>query len=369
MKINFLRAPDPDTTSAGSSTIHFNDLTKGGTDSVKVNKFVPADEGSIVVSMQEFPSGIDNFSNYSFINGVPHNDTPKTLREPDAIKFIVLHETSGSDNGTGFVSPYTAHFVILGDGHIQQFNDLAEIEWHESKFNNAGIGIEFVNLDWEAGSGIKKDSAKSQQLKENDDYLWAYWGDGYNIYKIPPVERAERLVILLNRLLQVTEDGFINISPTWLQLISYNDVKDIWDFNEENIPAGDEEKDTKRFFIFSNAISYITPSQFSSGILSHNSVSNLVEVNISGQTKTVIDENAHSDGSFQALYTWLRIAVSCSQDDAYAKAKELLRNNMFRAVTNSSFEGYVYDKSISNWKPYSLAQKRNIHLVDVKDIL
>jgi hypothetical protein len=368
MKINFLRDPGPGTDTAGSPAVHFRDLTKGGSSSLKVNKFVPADEGSIVVSMQEFASGIDNFSNYSFIGGVPHNDTPKALRNFDMVKFIVLHETSGSDNGTGFNPPYTAQFVVLGDGRIQQFNDIAEIEWHESKFNNDGIGIEFVNLDWEAGSGIKKDSAKSLQLKENDNYLWAYWGDGYNIYKIPPVERLERLVLLLNRLLQNTEEGFIDVSPSWLQLVSYNDVKDIWDFDDQHIPATEDDKNAKRFFIFSNGISFISPSQSGPGILSHNSVSNLVEVTAGGQTKTVVDENAHSDGSFLSLYTWLRIALSCPQDSAYSKTKELLRNNMFRAVTAQSFEGYVLDKSTNAWKAYSAAQKRNIHLVDVSGL-
>jgi N-acetylmuramoyl-L-alanine amidase len=369
MKLNFFLSPDAGTTSATGSVIHFTDLSKGGSDSQKVNKFVPTDEASIVVAMQEFPSGINDFSNYSFIGGVPHNDAPRALREPDAIRFIVLHETSGSDSGTGFNPPFTAHFVVLGDGSIQQFNDLSEIEWHESHFNNTGLGIEFVNLDWEVGGGVKKDSAKSQQLKENDDYLWAYWGDGYNIYKIPPVDRMERLVLLVNRLLQNNEDGFIQISPTWLQLVSYNEVKDFWDFSEENVPDTDEEKDAKNFFIFSNGISYISPSQFQSGILSHNSVSNLLQVNENGKTKTVVDENAHSDGSFLALYTWLRIAISCSQDDAYTKTKELLRNHMLRAITNQTFEGYVFDKSINNWKPYSAAQKRHIHLVDVSGII
>jgi len=367
MKISFFRSPGTET--GGNTAVHFRDMTSGGSASLNVNKFVPADEGSVVVSMQEYPSGIDNFSNYSFIGGVPHNDKPKALRNSDTIRFIVLHETSGSDSGTGFNPPFTAHFVVLGDGGIQQFNDLAEIEWHEAQFNNEAVGIEFVNADWEAGSGVKKDSARSLQLKSNDDYLWAYWGDGYNIYKIPPVQRLERLVLLVNRLLRRDEEGFIAVDQEWLQLVSYNDVKDIWSFADENIPATDEEKAIKRFFIFSNAISFIDPSQFSSGILSHNSVSNLVEVKSGTASKMVIDENAHSDGSFLSLYTWLRISLALSAEEAYTKAKELLRNNMFRAVTAHAFEGYVREKNTGNWKPFSAARKRNIHLLDLTGIV
>ncbi len=354
-------SPDADTATAAA----FTDLSKGGTDSVKVNKFVPTGEANIVIAMQEFASGIDNFSNYSYIGGVPHNDNPRTLREASSIKFIVLHETSGSDSGTGFQLPFTAHFVVLGDGGIQQFNDLSEIEAHEAKFNNAGIGIEFVNQDWDAGSGLAKDSAAAQKLKDNDDYLWAYWGDGYNIYKIPPADRMERLVLLVNRLLRQDEDGFIAVDPGWLQLVSYNDVKDVYTFSDEQIPSN---QDGKNFFIYSNGIAYITPAQFSSGIVSHNGVSNLTSIDLGNGPQTVVDENAHSDGSFQSLYTWLRISKALSQDDAYAKAKELLRNNMLTVRTSQSYEGYTKDKKTNVWNLYSASQKRNIHLIDVSGV-
>ncbi len=348
---------------AAASATAFSDLRSGGTDSVKVNKFVPTDESSIVVAMNEFASGIDNFSNYSYIGGVPHNDTPKSLREPSAIKFIVLHETSGSETGTGFVPPYTAHFVVLGDGRIQQFNDLSEIEWHESKFNNAGIGIEFVNQDWAPGSGIKKDSDASQKLKNDDNYLWAYWGDGYNIFKIPPADRMERLNTLVTRLLRQDESGFIAVDTSWGQLVSYNDVKDVFTFQDSQVPS---DPDAKSFFIFSNGIGYITPQKLGSGIVSHNSVSNLVD--IGNGSKTVLDVNAHSDGSFQSLYTWLRIGKSMAQDDAFAKTKELLRNNMLTVKTSQAYEGYRYDKDAKAWVSYSPAQRWNIHIVDVSGV-
>ncbi len=45
---------------------------------------------------------------------------------------------------------------------------------------------------------------------------------------------------------------------------------------------------------------------YESGILSHKSISNLVEVkkdNSSNEFKSVVDENAHTDGSFQSLYS------------------------------------------------------------------
>ena len=90
-----------------------------------INQFNPTTEETIVVNMQEFPSNINNFINYSVGFNVPHNSVPKQIRQARDIKFIVLHETS-ADTGGGFRAPNTAHFVVLRDGTIHQFNDLSE---------------------------------------------------------------------------------------------------------------------------------------------------------------------------------------------------------------------------------------------------
>jgi hypothetical protein len=174
---------------------------------------------------------------------------------------------------------------------------------------------------------------------------------------------------LVKRLVYQGETGFINVSADWLQWVSYDDVKDFWDFDESDIPATDEDKDSRNYFIFSNAIDFIVPDNFTSGICSHNSVSSLIQVKAAdGSSKTVLDEDAHTDGSFQALYTWLRIDRGLQPDDAYAKAKELLRNNMIKAVTKNAYEGYHWDKASNSRQPYSASQRRNIHLVNVTGI-
>jgi hypothetical protein len=94
--------------------------------SANINRFIPQSSDTIVVNMQEFPSGITNFKNWS-TNAALHNTNAKTVRKSSAIRFILLHETSGGDGGSGFDPPYTSHFVVATD-EIRQFNDLCEIE-------------------------------------------------------------------------------------------------------------------------------------------------------------------------------------------------------------------------------------------------
>jgi hypothetical protein len=270
-------------------------------DKATINRYTPVNTDTIVVNMQEFTSGISDFKNWS-TNASLHNTNAKPVREASGIKFIVLHETSGSDAGSGFVLPYTAHFVV-GSDEVRQFNDLSEEEWHAGIFNDAGIGIEFKNPDW-----VRTKVA-------GQEYIDANWSGDYPSYTVPSTAELENLVALVGRLISKSEAGFPGIDPTWLQIVSYNDVSSIWDFADSDIPA-DDKKDLKKFFLYSCGINYMQPDNFDSsvsGILSHNSITNLITVG----GKTVIDEDAHTDGSFQALYTWLRIMQSSEVNDAY----------------------------------------------------
>jgi hypothetical protein len=101
------------------------------------------------------------------------------------------------------------------------------------------------------------------------------------------------------------------------------------------------------------------------GILSHNSVSNLITVN----GKTVIDEDAHTDGSFQALYSWLRIMQSNEMNDAFSNTKSLLTNNMVKVATAQSYEGYNKPKGSSVYVLYSALSTRNVFLIDIETML
>jgi phage-related protein len=322
-------------------------------DKATINRYTPQNTDTIIVNTQEFSSGIGNFKNWS-TNAALHNTSAKTVRAASAIKFIALHETSGDDGGTGFDPPFTSHFVIAAN-EVRQFNDLCEIEWHVGIFNDASIGIEFKNPDW-----VRSKIA-------GYDYIDANWSGDYPSYTLPSTDKLENLVALVQRLISKNEARFPAVDPTWLQIVSYNDVRNVWDFTDSDIPA-DDKKDLKKLFIYSNATDYIKPENFDesvSGIFSHNSVSNLIIVG----GKTVIDEEAHTDGSFQALYTWLRIMQSYEMNDAFTNAKDLVTNNVVRASTGQQYEGYHIQTGTSNYVPYSGLSNRKIFLIDIETML
>ena len=323
--------------------------------SSSINRFVPVNVDTIVVNTQEFSSGISNFKNWSN-NASLHNTNAKTVREASDIKFIVLHETSGGDGGSGFdaVRGTTSHFVVASD-EVRQFNDLSEIEWHVTIFNDTAIGIEFKNPDW-----VRTKVAGS-------DYIDAKWSGDYPSYTVPSTDKLENLILLLERLVSKNEAGFPSIDPTWLQIVSFNDVSNIWDFKDTDIPT-DDKKSLKKFFIYSSGIDYMRPDNFDTsvkGILSHNSVSNLITVN----NKTVIDEDLHTDGSFQALYSWLRIMQSIEMNDAYSNAKDLVENKMVKVSTTQQYEGYNIPKGSSVHTLYSQLSKRSVFLLDIEKML
>lgn len=321
--------------------------------STRMNHYVPLNANTIIVNMQEFPSGISNFKNWSN-NASLHNTNAKPVREASGIKFIVLHETSGGDAGSGFNPPYTSHFVVASN-EIRQFNDLSEIEWHATIFNDTAIGIEFKNPDW------------VRTKAQGNDYIDANWNGDYPSYTVPSTDKLENLILLLQRLVSKNETGFPSIDPTWLQIVSYNDVSSIWDFKDSDIPS-DEKKGLKKFFIYSSGIDYMRPDNFDAsvkGVLSHNSVSNLINVN----GKTVIDEDLHTDGSFQALYSWLRIMQSIEMNDAFSNAKDLVENNMVKVVTTQQYEGYNKPKGSSVYTLYSHLSKRSVFLIDIETML
>lgn len=323
--------------------------------SANINRFVPHNTDTLLVNTQEFPSGITNFRNWS-TNAVLHNTSAKTVRESTAVKFIVLHETSGGDGGSGFDPPFTSHFVVAAD-EVRQFNDLAEIEWHATIFNDAGIGIEFKNPDW----------VRQAEKNSTSEYIDANWSGDYPSYTVPSTDKLENLVLLLQRLISKNENGFPSIDPTWLQIVSYNDISNIWNFKDSDIPP-DDKKGLKKFFIYSCGTDYMRPDNFGAdvkGILSHNSVSNLITVN----GKTVIDEDAHTDGSFQALYSWLRIMQSNEMNDAFSNAKNLVTNNVITVTTVQSYEGYNKPQGSPGYVPYSALSARKVFLIDIETML
>ncbi|KTC82986.1 papain-like cysteine protease family protein [Legionella brunensis] len=324
-----------------------NDPTEA--DIVKsLNEYNPTASDTLVINTVEFNTGITGIKNYKdwkTDNTVVHNRRKNAYRDPFGIMHLVLHETA-ADTGDGFddSNNETSHMSVKRDATILQFNDLVEFENHGSGMNTTGIGVEFVNRGWlssstnDGGEGIpaKESSltaAQKETYKEANGYLWAFWGFGFNIYRVPPsLDQLEKEVELVkwltvdlpSRLQAISGISIYNLFPsiddTWLQLVSYNDVKDVWTFKAADVPA-EADKATKNFFVMTTGYEYLVPSQIKnkSGIISHNAF-----------------YDNHSDGSFLTLYTWLRLEKGKTKTKAYDIAKKLMKDHFIRVSLTSN---------------------------------
>ena len=344
-----------DEAAAGSPTAQAEDAD-GAATAKKMNEYQPDDATTLVIDMGSFDTGITGIRNYKGWKtdaSVPHNKRYNGYRTPTDIIQIVLHESS-ADFGYGFYDAQneTSHLAVQRDATIKQFNDLVECENHTSGLNRTSIGIEFVNRDWLDKEGIPADQThltadQKAKYAEASGYFWAFWGDGYNIYKLPPTDLAQlekevELLTWLTDTLQATINSappqFQSMFPwfekTWLQLVSYNEIKDKWRFPTANIPAAADQA-TKNLFVYTTGWDVLHPAQISGkrGIISHNAT-----------------YTNHPDGSFLALYTWLRMEKGKTGQQAFDLCKSLMKNHWIRVrpKSDSSKQVIVLDVSDHN---------------------
>ncbi|MBF9255160.1 N-acetylmuramoyl-L-alanine amidase [Pontibacter sp. 172403-2] len=377
--------------------VHFKDeiIGEGNAASRSLINYTPALDSTIVINKIEFETipGVLNWSNAT----VEHNRNDNGHRASSALIHLVLHETASpvaseaTTHGFNGTANTTSHMTLMRNGTVLQFNDLMQIEYHTIGLNTSAIGVEFVNRGWLASprsSGPNKDTpgnlytydheaipAKEEDLTpqhlakfpEGNDFLYCFWGMGFNIYRIPPdtnqlekevdlvqwlttdlkakldhledqlnfteaTERVDFIRSVINSALPVAKANtifshtftgggtglanmFFTIERTWLQVVSYDDVSGIWDFPTANIPAISEQGN-KNLFIFSTGWNYLEPANIAgkSGIISHNAV-----------------KSNHSDGSFLTLYTWLRLEKSFDSTKSYRLAKSLMTDHFFKA--------------------------------------
>ncbi|WP_162903095.1 papain-like cysteine protease family protein [Taibaiella koreensis] len=347
-----------------------------------LNTNKPSAPDTVVINKSEFKA-VTGLSNWKPA-GALHNTNLFSKRTSNQVIHLVLHETA-ADTGDGFSSPNTAHMAVRADATITQFNDLLENEQHANNFNTTSVGVEFVNRGWLASpkdddsahppysyeheaipsKQSQLSAAQKDKFKEANGYLWCFWGFGFGVYRLPQnmaqlekeVELVKWLTVDLPPVVKAWKDGggwlsgkpelttlagwlslpgvpaenkplldLPTISNTWLQLVSYNEVKSLWTFKAADIPA-DADKDKLQYFIFTTGHDYITPTNFASrsGILSHNSL-----------------YAGHSDGSFQTLYTWLRLEKGKTDTKAFDLCKSLMKDHFIIA----SLKTNPYDKKI-----------------------
>lgn len=289
----------------------------------------------------------------------------------------------------------TSHMSVMRNATVLQFNDLRQLENHTSGLNTSAIGIEFVNRGWLAvpkgrthrdpdtpanlyshdheAIPAKATDLTAEHLRrfpEGNEYMHCFWGFGFGIYRIPPdINQLEKEVELVQWLttdlktkldsledqLNFTEaanrsqlvknfinanladdkvntiiktweaaaaggrlglsDLFFTIERKWLQLVSYDEVSGIWKFPEINIPVLSKQSE-KNLFVFTTGWNYLEPANIKgkSGIISHNAV-----------------KANHTDGSFLALYTWLRLEKGFDSTKSYRLTKSLMKDHSFVA--------------------------------------
>jgi hypothetical protein len=366
--------------------VHFNDVleqevTEGAGATAAENIIynnTPSENDTLVINTWEL-NAIAGLSNWAK-PGIPHNTVKRHIRTPLQVKLLTIHETAssvtGEANATGLYGTNTSHMAVLRNGTVSQFNDLIQYEDHiKAGLSTPSIGVEFVNRSWLGGHNDDKpkygygneqipkrrsllDDEQKRRFPEGDDYMYCFWDNGFNIYRIPPdLNQLEKMTEVIKFFLvdmpdqlaayraggqereDATEafeqwlsipkeevvdsviDDFFEIENNWLQLVSYNEISAIWKFKDANQVPEVIDQGNKTLFVFTTGYGLLDGANLmnKSGVYSHNSA-----------------RSNHSDGSFIVLYAWLRLEKNFSASDSYGMAKDLMQHHAIHVTQKTS---------------------------------
>jgi hypothetical protein len=262
----------------------------------------PSASDTLVIARAEHGAPVSDLTNWAD-DTIFHEERRATIcRQEENINAVVLHETGGWGFDDPSSAPRTwrngphishwthrsaiaAHFVVHSDGSIAQHYDVVQRLGHAGPRNEISVGIEFVNPvfgyvrqpnnhphespEWKYRMRVVNYAGEDYRVARGgrhfDTVLW--WGRGRQDedwrYVVPSVDALEALNDLLGRLM-----FHFDVPKDWLSLSHGEDdhLFLMWHWDDW---YGDEGSDR-------------------AGVYSH--------FNIGG----------HTDGSFQALYTWLR---------------------------------------------------------------
>lgn len=356
-----------------------NNATAVRAAALPIGKFKPTDENSLVMNRREFkldPSiKITNWANRM----VQHNTHVgyNKSRKSEKIFQLAIHETgSGLDNDSnapGYApkSPdwTSSHMSVLRDGSVRQFNDTSQFLHHVGVFNEAGIGIEFVNYSWlnkiEDGAASYYKELSPDFLRDKprgDNFLYCFWGSGFNVFRIPPSYAQLETMVKLIHFYIIDLPGTINkykmsplkrsfaalkianwlsipveevvdsvvnelcpIERNWINIISRNNIPSDWKLLDNPSPGlpKDKEAEEKNLFVFTKAYGLFEKGKKIDSVL----VEQLKGVYPHG---AFVTGSKHNDGNFIVLYAWLRIEKGYSKEDALHICKVLMERHYFR---------------------------------------
>lgn len=288
----------------------------------------PALPDSLVIRGREYSPPVSAFRNWKDGADLPNgwsrlgvfHQERKTMKANSIVNAIVIHETAGFgliDTGFPPAGPWVntatekkdiaAHFCVHTDGSIAQHYD--PIQWlgHAGPRNSHSVGIEVVNSAWTRSSSLTNNKYQIGNHLSAGEWLDTVRGWAAERYVVPKVEQLEALARLVDDLVFL-----IGMPDRDLSVI------------EESVDGRERQK-----FLMSYWPSRFGPGAPDTGGLYHHFMlggiytrknGQKVKMNTTDQGQAVA---AHTDGSFLALYVFLRRKRGFCAKHARMKAMEL----------------------------------------------
>jgi hypothetical protein len=275
--------------------------------------YTPGSPNTLLIGQRELPAPA----------GVPMRNwaapdvgqfTSKSTRALSDVRQIVIHETV-SHVWQGIKDPTLGvQFHLDRDGTLIQHNDVLDMLWHVKTFSPNSVGIETVNLVFDADA-----LADPGEPKPGDRIPIRWGGKQGAYYVVPPAAQMEALAQTVDALRL-----HLAVPDTWLQVMAHPDP---------GRAAGDMRGRT--FFLLTTAgHQYFTTATAQPWIASH----------------SVLRD--HEDGAFPTLYCYLRLHKAMAPADAYQMATQIVEDPDGRRLHTH------YDK----------ATNAQLQLLDITDV-
>lgn len=293
--------------------------------------FPRVDESGDVVTFRNWRTVEDQFRTANI--DLPYLPGANLVLKP--LRQIVIHETQSFSGMNRRPDLSVTQFAINSDGTIYQLADLQARAHHASdkEVNQQSVGIEFVNytfdVDTDPGVGYKDKTGTVHTLNESTPRTrvpikWAGGARSSGYLIVPPIAQLEKLVVLVRTLLKYATVGHLNKQGLGVPAAFLNVIE----------ASTGSSSVTKRYFVVKAAAGVQTTlggeaseRRRSPGIISHAGVFE------------------HQDGSFPAMYLWLRLGQQLVAKQALRAAISLSARPL-RKVNSLDSDGALHSTAL-----------------------